>query len=294
MPIEKELKNIKKDVSLAPFTTFKIGGRAKYFFVAHSQQQIIEALEQAQKYHLPFFILGGGSNLLVSDKGFDGLVIKIQNSKIERKDSSIIAEAGANLAQLLTIAKNSGLSGLEWAAGIPGTVGGALRGNSGAFGKSIADLVRNVRVFDISTRTIKNYSTKDCLFGYRESIFKKNKELVILSGEFVFDRDSIYEIEKRMKRYLEYRKAKQPLECFSAGCIFKNPEGFSAGKLIEKCSLKGKRKGGAQISKKHGNFIINLGNATSQDVMFLITLAKEEVKRKFGIELEEEIEFLGF
>ena len=294
MLIERELKEVKKDVLLAPYTTFRIGGCAKYFLVAHSEEEVVKAIKQARHYNLPFFILGGGSNLLISERGFNGLVIKIQNSKIEKKDLEIIADAGVNLNQLLAVARKSELSGLEWAVGIPGTVGGALRGNSGAFGKSIADLVKNVRVLEIDSQIIRDYSRKDCLFAYRESIFKRDKGLIILSAEFVFNKGFTYEIENRITRYLNYRKAKQPLGCFSAGSIFKNPEGYSAGKLIEKCGLKGRTRGDAKISEKHANFIINLGNATSEDVVFLINLAKQEVRKKFGIELEEEIEFLGF
>jgi len=294
MSIEKELKGIKKDILLAPYTTFKIGGPAKYFFVASSKQQVIKAIQQARHYNLPFFVFGEGSNLLVSDRGFDGLVIRIQNSKIKKKDSEIIADAGARLNQLLAVAKNSELSGIEWAAGIPGTVGGAIRGNSGAFGKSISDIIKRVEVLNVDSGDIKNYTEKECLFGYRDSIFKENKNLIILSGEFFFQKADKKAIQEKIKRYLTYRREKQPIGFFSAGSVFKNPEGFSAGRLIEKCGLKGEVRGGAKISEKHANFIINLGKAKSEDVLYLIKLAKKEVKENFNIELEEEIEFLGF
>ncbi len=293
--IKKELPQIKKNIGLAPYTTFKIGGVADYFFVAETKEDLVRAIKTAREFKLPFFLLAGGSNLLVSDKGFKGLVIKFQISKFKIQNSRVVAEAGVMLRELINASAKLGLDGFEWLAGIPGTVGGAIRGNAGAFGKSMADLVKTVEVLEIGSKLeIKNYKPEDCQFSYRSSIFKKRKNLVILSVEIQLKKGNKKEIGKNIKRYLDYRKEKHPLNLPSAGSIFKNPEDSSAGKLIESCGLKGKKIGQVQISEKHANFIVNLGKAKAEDILKLISLAKQKVKEKFGIELEEEIQFLGF
>ena len=265
MSIEKSLYGIKKNVSLKNYTTFKIGGPVKYFFAAKTKNDLIKAIGWAKEHNLPFFILGGGSNILVSEKGFSGLVIK----------------TGKPLS--LYVSK-----GLEWAIGIPGTIEGAVYGNAGAFGKTMGDVVKSVEVFDSKTKKIKIFKNKDCKFGYRDTIFKKKNNLVILSVKI----KSKISNPQKIKEYLKYRKERQPLNFPSAGSIFINPKGFSAGELIERCGLKGKKIGQAEISRKHANFIINVGGATSRDVLKLINLAKKKVETRFGIKLEEEIRFL--
>jgi len=252
----------RKNVPLKNYTTFKIGGPAKYFFEAKRKEELIEAIKLAKKLELPFFILGGGSNLLVSDKGFDGLVIKF----------------GQPLSSYVS-------KGLEWAVGIPGTVQGAVYSNAGAFKKSMKDVVKEVEIFDTKTEKIKNFKSKDCKFGYRDSIFKKNKNLIILSIKIKSKKSN----RKKIKQYLDYRKKTQPLNFPSAGSIFKNPRGFFAADLIERCGLRGKRIGKVKISEKHANFIVNLRNGKAKDVKKLIKLAKQKVKSKFGIVLKEEI-----
>ena len=254
-----------KNVSLKNYTTFRIGGKAKYFFTAETKEDLIKAVVAAKELKLPFFILGGGSNLLVSDRGFRGLVIKY----------------GQPLS--LYVSK-----GLEWAVGIPGTVQGAVCGNAGAFKKSMKDVVEEVEVFDAKTGKIKFFKNKDCRFSYRNSIFKKNKNLIILSVKIKEKKSNI----KKIKQYLEHKKENHPWNYPSAGSVFKNPKGFSAGELIEKAGLKGKRIGKAEISEKHANFIVNLGGAKEKDVINLINLAKKSVKNKFKINLQEEIQFL--
>jgi UDP-N-acetylmuramate dehydrogenase len=293
--IEKELIGIQKNIKLAPYTTFKIGGPADYFFVAKTKEDLVKAIKVARKFKLPFFILAGGSNLLISDKGFKGLVIKNQSSKFEIIDSRITTETGVALRELVNASAELGLTGFEWLVGIPGTIGGAVRGNAGAFGKSMADLVKTVEVLEIDSKLeIKNYKLEDCKLNYRNSIFKEKENLVILSIELQLEKGDKREIKENIKRYLSYRKEKHPLNFPSAGSIFKNPENSSAGKIIEQCSLKGKKIGQAQISEKHANFIINLGEAKAEDILGLINLIKREVKEKIGIELEEEIKILGF
>lgn len=292
-------KIIKKKVSLKNFTTFRIGGPAKYFFVAKTKSDIISGISWAKDKKLPFFILGRGSNLLVADRGFDGLVIKIKNQKFKITSTNqnlkiIECEAGMLLNQVVGLAIKNNLAGLEWAIGIPGTVGGAIYGNAGAFKRSMKEVVKEVEIFDVKTGKIKKLKNKDCKFNYRDSIFKKKKNLIILSAKLQLKKGSKNQIQKRLRKYLNYRKKTQPLNSFSAGSIFKNPNGKSAAELIDKAGLKGKKIGKAQISKKHPNFIINLGGARADQVLKLINLIKTRVKEKFNIELKEEIQYLGF
>jgi UDP-N-acetylmuramate dehydrogenase len=283
---------MQKNVSLKNRTTFKIGGRARYFIETRNEKDLISAVSLAKRKNLPFLILAGGSNVLVSDKGFKGLVIKIGDAGRNIKDAKITAGAGTNLGKLSGLAVKESLTGFEWTAGIPGTLGGAIRGNAGAFGKSMSQNVQSVRVFDARSGKIKILKNKDCRFSYRNSVFKKNKNLVILSAILKLKKGNKKEIKNRIGKCLNYRKKSQPLNFSSAGSIFQNPEGRFAGELIERCGLKGKRIGQARISKTHANFIVNLGRAKAKDVGRLIRLAKKRVKGKFGITLKEEIEII--
>ncbi|MBI2626141.1 MAG: UDP-N-acetylmuramate dehydrogenase [Candidatus Nealsonbacteria bacterium] len=282
-----------KNILLKNYTTFKIGGPAKYFCAIKDKEELVEAIAFAKKGQLPFFVLGGGSNLLVSDKGFKGLVLKIQDLRLRIKDSTIYAGAGASLTELVNAAANAGLSGMEWAAGIPGaTVGGAIRGNAGAFEVEMKDIVRKVEAFDANDLRFKIYDLRDCGFSYRSSIFKKNPNLIIISAELNLKKNNKRKVREKMKEILNYRMDKHP-KFPSAGSIFKNFENIRARDLIEKAGLKGKKIGGAQISDQHANFIINTGRAKAKDVLALIDLAKKEVKNKLGVAIEEEIQILS-
>ena len=256
---------IKKNISLKQYTTFRIGGLAKYFCLARNGKDVISALKWAKEKKLPFFVLGGGSNVLISNKGFNGLVIK----------------TGEPLSMYIS-------KGLSWAVGIPGTIQGAVFGNAGAFGKSMNDVVEKVEVFDTKTGKIKILKNKDCKFSYRSSIFKKKQNLIILSVKIRGGKSNA----GVTKQYLTYKKEKQPLNLPSAGSIFVNPKKTTAAKLIERCGLKGKTIGKAQISEKHANFIVNLGNAEAKDVKELINLIKKKVRTRFKIFLRAEINFL--
>ncbi len=315
----KQLKGLEFNEPLAKYTTFKIGGRAKYFFVAKNEKELIKALMWAKEKKVPYFILGGGSNLLVSDKGFKGLVIKCQmsNVKCQNQNSTlktIKVDGGVSLSKLVSLAAKKGFSGLEWAAGIPGTVGGVVCGNAGAFGSCVAEVVESIKVLTTYNLQLTTYNNKNCKFSYRNSIFKNNKNLIILSVELQLRKGNKTEIQKKVSEYLNYRKKIQPLNS-SAGCVFKNIEianlknkntleiipekkikggKLPAGYLIEKVGLRGKRQSQAQISKKHANFIVNLGGAKAKDVIYLINLTKRKVKKKFGVELKEEIQYIGF
>lgn len=305
MNVKKELPEVKENILLKNYVTFRIGGKAKYFFSAKSKKEIIKAISTAKKLKLPFFILGAGSNVLISDKGFNGLVIRLQATGYKLHGSVIHAESGVLLSQLVNVASKNNLTGLEWASGIPGTVGGAIYGNAGAFKKSIGDSTRKIEVYDAKDNKIKIFKKQNCQFNYRQSVFKKNKNLIILSVTLQLKKGSKNSIKNKIKEYLEYRKKTQPLNFPSAGSIFKNPVPkqdlvwgkstiFPAGELIEKCSLKGKKIGKVKISEKHANFILNLGGAKAKDVKKLINFIKKRVKNKFGIKLEEEIQYLGF
>jgi len=220
--IKNLLPGVKENVSLKDYTTFKIGGKAKYFFVAKTKNELIKAIKVSKQLNLPFFILGGGSNVLFSDKEFKGLVIRVKNVKFKIKNCVINAEAGAPLPLLVQKAQQNSLSGLEWAVGIPGTIGGAVYGNASAFGKAIGDLVKQVEVLDLKTFKIKKLSKKECQFKYKDSIFKHKKNLLILSVISRLKKGNKEKIKENMKRFLTIRKETQPLNYPSAGCIFKN------------------------------------------------------------------------
>ncbi|MFH1030006.1 MAG: UDP-N-acetylmuramate dehydrogenase [bacterium] len=307
------MMKIKKDVLLSEYTTFKIGGPAKYFCDAKERKNILEAFYWAKENKEKVFVLGGGSNVLFSDKGFDGLVIKIELRDIEVKGNIIYAGAGAKISMLIDSCFKNSLEGLEWAAGIPGiTLGGAIRGNAGAFRKCIGDHVKSVEVFD--NCKIKKLDREECNFDYRTSLFKEKRDYIILSAELEMEQGDKKIIEEKIKKTAQMRNEKQPLEYPNAGCIFKNvnlreleneltrtdafPDEFRkagvapVGWLIERCGLKGKRIGKAMISAKHANIIVNFGNAKAKDVLDLMELAEREVKNNFGIELEREIEVI--
>jgi len=312
--LKKALAGLKENVPLKEWTTFKIGGPARYFLEVETKEDLIEAVKLAKENNLPFFVLGGGSNLLVSDNGFDGLVIQMQFTKYEIKDTKIIAQAGAKLNDIVNFSLENSLSGLEWASGIPGTIAGATRGNAAAFNGVIAENVSQVEAFDADSFEIKRFKKEDCCFRPKTSLFKQNKSLVILSVELQLLKGEKEKIKELINKHLALRKEKHPLEFPSAGCAFENfiasPEQFlkwpkefekfrekgviPIGFLIEQCGLKGKVIGAAQISEKHANFIVNLGKAKAEEVRELIGLAKSKVKEKFGIELKEEIQQLGF
>ncbi len=310
---------LRENVLLKNYTTFRIGGPARYFVEAASKEEIIEAITLAKEKNLPFFILGQGSNVLAKDRGFLGIVIRVQSSVfgVQNYNSKckISCEAGVPLSKIVSESLNLGVEGLEWATGIPGTIGGAIYGNAGAFDFSMSDVIERVEVFDAKSFQIKILNKKNCLFGYRESIFKKKKNFIIISAVLILKKGEKSQILKKIIKHRGEKLKNQPLDHPSSGCVFKNhkksiknngllkefPElkvfnkkGIvPAGWLIEKCGLKGKKFGGAKISEKHANFIVNLGNARFSDVKKLVALIKKSVKGKFKIELEEETQEIG-
>lgn len=285
------MPGVQRDVLLAQYTTFKIGGPAKYFFVAENKEEVVRAVNTAQTAREPYFILGGGSNLLVNDKGFNGMVIKIQNTKCQIIDTHCHTDAGVLLSHLVGATAENGLTGLEFAAGIPGTVGGAIFGNAGIKDRGVGNVVESVTLLFLDGE-IKTVNKDWMEFAYRESKLKKislSARPIILSVIFKLEKGEPEKIKAEIQERLQRRKEKLPIEP-SAGCIFKNLSNQSAGAIIEQAGLKGRRIGDAQISEKHANFIINLGKAKADDVLQLIELIKQTIK----ISVEEEIQFLGF
>jgi len=286
------IKDFQENISLALHTTFKIGGATRYFFEAKTKEEVIEAIKTAKENDLPVFILGGGSNVLALDEGFEGLVIKTNNAQLEINDLEILVGAGFSFTNLINSSAEASLTGLEWAAGIPGKVGGAVYGNAQVFEENIANIIKEVVVFDKESLEVKKLNKEECEYSEKDSIFKRNKNLTILSATFKLKRGKKEKIQDLVKKFLKERR-RQPLEFPSAGSIFINEGGRDpSSKLIEEAGLKGRRVGDAQVSEKHAGFIVNLGKATSKDVLELIEIIKREVKEKTGFDLKEEVQII--
>ena len=286
-------EKVRVNESMADHTTFKIGGPADLMVEVESEEELVGVLGVVREMGIPYFILGGGSNLLVGDKGIRGIVIKflISNFKFLIKDKIVLVTVGAGVpvSVLLNKLVENSVSDLEFMAGIPGTMGATVACNAGAWQKSLGETVIRVKVLTPNGE-IKWFSKEKCEFDYRKSRFKGGKD-IILEVELGLSIGNQEKIKKQIDENLEKRSC-QPKEP-SAGCVFVNPKPLSAGSLIEQCGLKGKKIGGAQISEKHANFFINIGGAKATDVVSLIDLAKSEVKNKFKIDLKEEILRIG-
>lgn len=284
----------KYDESMANHTTFKIGGNAHLYIEVNKPSQLSQIVKLCKEENVEYFILGNGSNLLVSDKGVDYVVICLKGDfkNISLLDNNTLyCGAGASLASLCREAEKNGLSGLEFAWGIPGTVGGAAYMNAGAYGGEMKDVVYSVHHID-KDGNLGTIKSSDLNFSYRHSIYKENGYIIIgITVKLKLDNKN--EIRNKMDDFMDRRKSKQPLEYPSAGSVFKRPEGNYAGTLIEQCGLKGKTIGGAQVSEKHAGFIINIGGATCNDVQQLIEHIQSTVKDKTGYILEREIIFLN-
>lgn len=310
-----DISSFQKNISLKDHNTYRIGGAADLFFEARDAVSFIEAVRAAQSGGVPYFILGGGTNVLVADDGFRGAIIKAKHDAYETRGDIIIADAGMPMGALLLRAQAEGLSGLEWAAGLPGTVGGAIFGNAGSHGGETKDTVIAVEAYDPAANAVKERGASACGFGYRHSAFKENG-MIITRAVFQLGNDDPAAIGARMKEIVARRVAHQPLKERSEGCVFKNIElayseagrdavenreefaAFSgakflpAGALIDKAGLKGARIGGAKVSEHHGNFIINENSATARDIIALIETIRSRVKEKYGIILFEEIKIV--
>lgn len=305
------------NILLSQYSSYKIGGPARFFSAPGSVDSLINAVKLARKDGLQIFILGGGTNLVISDKGFDGLVIRPSFAAMKTMSPAILAEAGVSVSDLLNFAADKGLSGLEWAGGLPGTLGGAIRGNAGAFGGEIKDSIAEVTSLDISGREPKvvKRTNAECKFGYRNSIFKaRDGKEIILSAVLDFAKGDKKQIREAIEEKISYRKSRHPMEYPNVGSIFKNIDVKLVPKthltklkgviksdpfpvvptayIISEAGLKGVSFGGAMISPKHPNFIVNTLAATASDVKALKNLIKGTVKEKYDILLEEEVMFV--
>lgn len=281
------------DEPMKKHTTFRIGGPSDYFVLPKNIEEVKGVIALCKEKEVPFYILGNGSNLLVSDDGFRGVIIQLYKnmSHIEVEGNAIRAQVGALLSKIAAEALQNGLTGFEFASGIPGTLGGAVVMNAGAYGGEMKDVLKSVTVADGEGNIIK-LSADELNLGYRTSIVKTAGYLV-LEAEISLKEGIPEEIKALMKDLTERRTSKQPLEFPSAGSTFKRPEGYFAGKLIMDSGLRGYRVGGAQVSEKHCGFVINAGGATAADVRALIQDVQNTVYEKFGVMLEPEVRFLG-
>lgn len=281
---------VRENEPMSAHTTFRIGGPAELFIECNDIAKIGELLAVIKHNNIPLTVLGKGSNLLVSDNGLKGVVLYICDDKVSANGDTVIANAGAKLSSVCNVARDCSLSGLEFAFGIPGSVGGAVYMNAGAYGGEIKQCIVSCTSITLDGE-IKHRQAEELELGYRTSVFKKNNE-IILSAEFKLQGDKKAEIQARMDDFLGRRKDKQPLEYPSAGSTFKRPEGYFAGALIEQSNLKGFSVGGAEVSVKHAGFVINKDNATCEDVLNLIKHIQHTVQSNFGVDLETEVIYL--
>lgn len=308
--------NFQEHVTLADKTTFKVGGPARFYCAVSTIEELKSARDFAFEKNLPIFILAAGSNVIVSSKGFAGLVIAVEFNSVEIEGKIVRAGAGTSMKDLVDQSITAGLAGLEWAGGLPGTFGGAIRGNAGAFKGEIKDTIQFVTAYSTVTGETKIFTSDECQFAYRESFFKRNPHWVILSAELELSPGNSEELRSIADDHINFRQTRHPMEYPNAGSMFKNTpieiipapamELFKdfvkvdpfpvvpTGKIIQDAGLKGKQIGGAQVSEKHCNYLVNRGGATGEDIHNLMKEIKKTVHQKFGISLETEPEFLGF
>ena len=306
---------LRENVSLAPLSTFQIGGKARYYSEASCAIELSEVFDYAEKHKLPLFVLGGGSNILFADAGFPGIVVRVVGGGIKVTGTRMEVGAGTLLFDVVKAAKEAALQGIEKLAGIPGSFGGAVRGNAGAFGTEIGDHIVSVKALDRHTGMVHEYSQAECEFVYRNSIFKKNPTLVVLSAELKLIPGDATLLERIVTETVATREAKHPQAAKCAGSFFMNPvvtdehllkefekdtgnaskDGkLPAGWLIDHVGLRGKKIGGAQVSEKHPNYLLNTGTATALDIVTLASLVKTKVRDELRIKLQEEVQFVGF
>ena len=287
LELEKlNLEKIEKDISLSTLTTYKTGGIAKLVVYPNNINNLKQLLKLIHKYNIKYFILGKGSNTLFSDKEFNGVIIKLDKlNNFKIKQTEIYVESGMILSKLVQASVKNELTGLEFAIGIPGTIG--------AYGNNMSNIVKSVIVLNEKFQ-IKEIPLEKLKFDYRYSIFQDNKNLICVAANIKLEHGNHDEIASKIKENLLKRKNSQPLEYPSAGSVFRNPEGNYAGKIIEELGLKGKNIGGAEISTKHANFIINKNNASSSDILNLIKLVQKEVKDKYKIDLKLEQQLVNW
>jgi UDP-N-acetylmuramate dehydrogenase len=296
-------ERVQRDAPLAPLTTFKVGGCADWLIQLRSRDDIARAIDVARELSLPVTVLGGGSNVLVSDRGLRGLVIRIHGGEVVRIDATHIrADAGVTINGLVRWTISHGVAGLEAWAGTPGTVGGAIHGNAHFRGRLISELIATVTLASLDG-TIIDVPVREMEFGYDYSRLHRTREIV-LSADFVVSEGDTNELRATARESLAFRKRTQPLDSASAGCIFQNPDPsrdevpdgipWSAGALVDRAGLKDARSGQSRVSTTHANFVVNDGGATATEIRDLVERCKRDVFEKFGVRLREEIVYLGF
>jgi len=287
--------DVRFDEPLKRYTTYRIGGPADILVEAAAEEDVVATLLAAREFGVPVYVMGCGSNLLISDAGVRGVVLRLGHAlgRIAVAGETVRAQAGASLPKLAKIAADHGLSGLEWAGGVPGTVGGAVAMNAGAHGGETSRVLVKA---ELVSREGRRFSAgpEEMRYSYRRSGLIRESRPVVVAAEFRLTRDDPQAVTARMKEFAARRRRTQPLGMPSSGSVFKNPPGDYAGRLIEAAGLKGTRIGGAEISTVHGNFIVNRGDARAEDVKSLIDLARNRVRDRFGIELELEVELVGW
>ena len=288
-------ENIKTNEPMSKHTTFKTGGNVNFYVILDKENQVEELVKYSKENNLKLYIIGNGSNLLISDEGVRGIVAKVTFDDVlfeeEKEEIIVTVGAGCKIMALAQLLKKNEITGFEELSGFPGTIGGANYMNAGAYGREMKDVIIETKAYNKETGEIEVLKNEDQKLEYRSSIFK-NKKYVILETTLRLQKGKAEEIEKKLNDYLLQRKEKQPLEYPSAGSTFKRGEGFITAKLIDECGLKGYKIGGAQISEKHAGFIINKDNATTKDILDLIEYTKKKVFEKFGVQIEEEIEII--
>ena len=312
---------IREREPLAAHTVFRIGGPARFFIEADTADDVLAALRGAVSSGLPWLMLGAGSNVLAADGGFGGCVIRASGGAVVAHGGRLRVDAGVSMARVVGEALRFGLRGFEWAIGVPGTVGGSVRGNAGCFGGAMADAVESVSVFNAATDGVEEWAADACEFSYRSSVFKRRPELAVLGATLRLEPGDPAEGGRFVRQHTAERTRTQDIGAATAGCMFKNiPWGriggepvrrrliqrhpdlapftaapaIPAGLLIDRAGLKGFCVGRARVSERHGNFFVNVGGATAEDILILTSLAKGAVRRHFGLLLEEEIQYVGF
>lgn len=287
-----DINDIKIDEKLSEYVNFKVGGPADILLIPNSKEQIIKSIKICKENNIPFYLIGNGSNILVRDGGFRGVVLSLKNVKnIYVDGEKIEAECGVMLKEVSDKAIENSLTGFEFACGIPGTIGGAVFMNAGAYDGEISKVIESAEVIDENCNIIR-LSREELDFGYRSSLVMK-KGYTVLSAVFKLEKGQVKTIKELIEDLTNKRESKQPLEYPSAGSTFKRPTGYFAGKLIQDAGLKGYSIGGAAVSEKHSGFVINKGNATAKDITDLIKHIQDEVKKQFGVDLHPEVRIIG-
>ena len=274
-----------EDISLRKYNTYRLNTIAQYLVFPKDEDELISLLDFIKKNNIKYVLLGNGSNVIFRSTIYDGIVIKLDHfNDIVYHDNIVTIGAGYSLIKLAMDATNKGLSGLTFAAGIPGAVGASTAMNAGAYNSDLSNIIKSVKVITPDLQ-VKTMNKEELSFGYRDSFLKQNPGYIVISTTFELEYGDIEEMKSQIEERRQKRLLAQPLDMPSAGSVFRNPPNMHAGELIEKCNLKGYNINGAEVSKKHANFIVNTGNATGEDIIKLITLVKKEVKEKYNVDL---------